>query len=85
MFVRDEIFPHCALVHEATLVRETRLAASLQNNLFSYEFCYYSCVTLYYANFMNAVLEKIHAVGTDTWVNFTSFPPNVLQAPHSLN
>ena len=39
----------------------------------------------YYANFMNAVLEKIHAVGTYTWVNFTSLPQNVLQASHSLN
>ena len=27
----------------------------------------------------------MNAVGTDTWVNFTSFPQNVLQAPHSLN
>ena len=34
---------------------------------------------------MNAVLEKIHAVGTYTWVNFTSLPQNVLQASHSLN
>ena len=25
-----------------------------------------------YANFMNAVLEKIHAVEADTWVNLTS-------------
>ena len=36
-------------------------------------------------NFMNVVLEKIHAVGTDTCVNFTSLPQNDLQAPHSLN
>ena len=34
---------------------------------------------------MNAVLEKIPIVGTDTWVNFTSLPQNVLQAQHSLN
>ena len=33
----------------------------------------------------NAVLERIHAVGADTWINFTSLPQNVLQALHSLN
>ena len=31
------------------------------------------------------VLEKIHVVGTDTWVNSTSLPQNVLQAQHHLN
>ena len=39
----------------------------------------------YYANIMNTVLEKILAVGGDTWVNFTSLPQNVLQALDSLN
>ena len=28
---------------------------------------------------------KIHAVGTDTWVNSTSLPQNVLLAQHLLN
>ena len=47
--------------------------------------CSYPLTWPYYANFMNAVLEKIHAVGTYTWVNLTSLPQNVLQASHSLN
>ena len=38
---------------------------------------YYSCVTILT---MNVVLEKIHVVGADTWVNSTSLPENVLQA-----
>ena len=32
----------------------------------------------YYANFTNAVLKKIHAVGFDAWVHMTSLPQNVL-------
>ena len=35
----------------------------------------------YYANFMNAVMKRIHAVGVD----FTRLPQNVLQALDSLN
>ena len=43
-----------------------------------------SCVTILttYANFMNAVLEKIHAVGAYT---LPASPHNVSQVPHSLN
>ena len=33
-------------------------------------------------NFMNAVMKQIHAVGADTWINFTHLQQNFLQALH---
>ena len=39
----------------------------------------------YYANVMNAVMEGNHAMGVDTWINFTHLPQNILQALDSLN
>ena len=64
-------------------------ACTLQKQMcyFSKVFGCYNCVTiLILCNFMNAVIKKkIHAMGADTWINFTHIPQNFLQALHSLN
>ena len=51
--------------------------------------CYVSKVFGYYTVVWPSLLcefyEKIHAVGADTWVNFTRLPQNVLQTLYSLS
>ena len=55
---------------------------------FSKVFGYYSCVTILTIiyNLWMQYWKRIHAVGADTWINFTGLDPTkCLQALDSLN
>ena len=57
-----------------TILHANAALLRIHNNVIGY----YNCMTSY-ENFMNAVLEKILAMGADTGIDFTSLSQNVLQ------